>query len=220
MVAVSLKKKRNRLLLARLFAQPSNVLVLDEPTNDLDLDTLDLLEQRVAGYGGTVLVVSHDRDFLNAVADRTLVFEKYDADETDGPWLGPDEGWFVNEYAGGYDDWAARQRPPPVAVPPPQAAAPRGAAARKRRLGFAERRELEELPRRIEALDAEQAALHAQLADPAFYRAGDPEAIARARGRTRELDDDLAAAYARWEELEKVERSVAEESKGSGESEP
>jgi len=196
--------ERNRLLLARLFAQPSNVLVLDEPTNDLDLDTLDLLEERVAGYGGTVLVVSHDRDFLNAVADRTLVFEKYDADEAGSPWLGPAEGWFVNEYAGGYDDWAARQRSPPVATPPSLAAAPRGAAARKRRLGFAERRELEGLPRRIEALDAEQAALHAQLADPAFYRTGDPDAIARARGRTSELDDELAAAYARWEELEKV----------------
>jgi len=194
--------ERSRLLLARLFAQPSNVLVLDEPTNDLDLDTLDLLEERVITYNGTVLVVSHDRAFLDAVVDRTLVFEKYDRNEADGPWLGPDEGWFVNEYAGGYDDWYSRRRQPAVVAPdkPARSAAP----GRKRRMTFAERNELAALPAALDALDAEQAAIHGRLADPAFYRSGDAAAIAQAQQRSEELQAQIETGYKRWEALEKI----------------
>jgi ATP-binding cassette subfamily F protein uup len=198
--------ERNRLLLARLFAQPSNVLVLDEPTNDLDLDTLDLLEERVAGYGGTVLMVSHDRAFLNAVVDRTLVFEKFDNSESSGPWLGRDDGWFVNEYAGGYDDWVAKRRPPPLPATARPAKPTRAEPIRKRRLTFAERTELAALPEQIETLEAEQQALHAQLADPVFYRSGDASAFARAQTRSHELDASIENAYKRWAALDLIRR--------------
>ncbi len=198
--------ERNRLLLARLFAQPSNVLVLDEPTNDLDLDTLDLLEERVAGYGGTVLMVSHDRAFLNAVVDRTLVFEKFDNSESGGPWLGREGGWFVNEYAGGYDDWVAKRRPPPVPATTKPAKPARGETVRKRRLSFAERTELTALPTLIETLESEQKALHAQLADPVFYRSGDAPGFARAQTRSHELDTSIETAYKRWAALDLIRR--------------
>ena len=108
--------ERNRLLLARLFAQPSNVLVLDEPTNDLDLDTLELLEEQLAAYTGPVLIVSHDRSFLNNVVTSVLAFEKHPPGRND-IWLKPDDGWFVNEYVGGYDDWAAKRLLPPETEP-------------------------------------------------------------------------------------------------------
>ena len=195
--------ERNRLQLARLFAQPSNVLVLDEPTNDLDLDTLDLLEERVAAYSGTVLVVSHDRAFLNAVADRTLVFEKYDNATVKGTWLGPTDGWFVNEYAGGYDFWAARKRERAVTSDKPVVPA-RKAAVRKRRLTFAERKELAALPATIEKWEAAQAAHHLQLADPDFYRAQDKVAITQAHALNQDLEKNLAAAYTRWAALEEI----------------
>ena len=181
--------ERNRLLLARLFTREANVLVLDEPTNDLDLETLDLLEELLADFGGTVFLVSHDRDFLNRTVTGTLVFE------------GEGE---VGEYVGGYDDWL-RQRPQPAApAPPPKPVREKPAKERPRKLTFKERQELSELPQRIEELEARQAALHAKMADPAFYReAGD--AVAAARKRLEELEGELAAAYARWSELEEVE---------------
>jgi ATP-binding cassette subfamily F protein uup len=193
--------ERNRLLLARLFAQPSNVLVLDEPTNDLDLDTLELLEEQLDGYQGTVLLVSHDRAFLNNVVTGVLAFEKYASDDP-ARWLGPDEGWFVNDYVGGYDDWAVRRRAPPAPTPvekpkPPPAARPPSV----KRLSEKERRELESLPGRIEALEDEQHQLHVRMSDPAFYR-GTPDDIARARQRYESLIPELEAAYARWEALE------------------
>ncbi len=193
--------ERNRLLLARLFAQPSNVLVLDEPTNDLDLDTLELLEEQLDGYQGTVLLVSHDRAFLNNVVTSVLAFEKYAADDP-ATWLGEDDGWFVNEYVGGYDDWAAQRRSPPAPAAaekksPPKAARP---PARKH-LTDQETRELESLPGRIEALEAEQHTLHARMSDPAFYR-GAPDDIARARKRYEAIIPELEKDYARWEELE------------------
>ena len=193
--------ERNRLLLARLFAQPSNVLVLDEPTNDLDLDTLELLEEQLDAYAGTVLLVSHDRAFLNNVVTSLLVFEKYSLEQP-GPWLGDDEGWFVNEYVGGYDDWAAQRKSPPAPEPavkkespPPPKPAP------KKRISEKERRELEALPARIEALEQEQHRLHARMSDPSFYRSA-PEEIAQARQRYEGIIPELEAAYARWEELE------------------
>ncbi|MGI6495498.1 MAG: ATP-binding cassette domain-containing protein [Kiritimatiellia bacterium] len=191
--------ERNRLLLARLFARPSNVLVLDEPTNDLDLDTLELLEEQLAAYGGTILVVSHDRAFLDNVVTSTLVFEKVDPANPSAPPLGPDDGWRVNEYAGGYSDWEARRPQPPAAEKP--AARPRPAAPEKetpRRLAFKEKRELAELPARIEALEAEQAALHEKIADPAFYRDESPETVQAARDRLAALGPELEAACERW----------------------
>jgi ATP-binding cassette subfamily F protein uup len=200
--------ERNRLLLALLFAQPSNVLVMDEPTNDLDLDTLELLEERLAGYRGTVLVVSHDRAFLNNVVTSTLAFEKGQPGNP-GVWLGPDDGWFVNEYAGGYDDWLARRAQPPAQEPGPVAtvaAPPKTDRPKKRRLWEKDRRELEALPGRIEALEAEQTEWHARLADPAFYRQAKADDVTQARTRLQQIETDLEAAYHRWTELEALEK--------------
>jgi ATP-binding cassette subfamily F protein uup len=181
--------ERSRLLLARLFAREANVLVLDEPTNDLDLETLDLLEELLADFGGTVFLVSHDRDFLNRIVSGTLVFAG--------------EGR-VEEYVGGYDDWL-RQRPQPTAaVPVAKTVREKPAKERPRKLTFKERQELAELPQRIEALETEQAQLHAQSADPAFYRAGG-EQVAALRERLGALEADLEAAYARWAELDALE---------------
>lgn len=185
--------ERNRLLLARLFAKPSNVLVLDEPTNDLDLETLELLEQLVAEFAGTVLVVSHDRAFLNNVVTSTLVFEG------DG---------FVREYAGGYDDWLRQRKPSEAAKPETVAAQPAATepteskpATRARKLSYKEQRELESLVERIAELEAQRESLHATLADPAFYqRAGG--AIAETKGKLAAVEDELAGAYERWETLE------------------
>jgi ATP-binding cassette subfamily F protein uup len=191
--------ERNRLLLARLFAQPSNVLVLDEPTNDLDLDALEVLEEQLGNYSGTVLMVSHDRAFLNNVVTSTLVFEK-----GPGGWLGLDDGWYVNEYVGGYDDWVARRPRPPVTAPPEkekEKTRPQPEAVARMRLTYKEKRELDGIPGHIEALEAEQAQLHARLADPALYRQGDAEGIARARERAARIGAELDAAYLRWEEL-------------------
>ena len=177
--------ERNRLLLARLFTRPSNVLVMDEPTNDLDLETLELLEDLLSEYAGTLLLVSHDREFLNNVVTSTLVLEG--------------EGR-VKEYAGGYDDWL-RQRPE-APLPAVKAPAARPAAAqRTQRLTFKEQRELETLPERIEALEAELGELHQLAADPAFYRKA-PAEIIGVKGRLQSLQNDIAAAYRRWEELE------------------
>ena len=197
--------ERNRLLLACLFARPSNVLVLDEPTNDLDLDTLELLEEQLANYKGTILVVSHDRAFLNNVVTSTLVFEKMDPANPSAPALGAGDGWLVNEYAGGYDDWEKRRPKPPAPAAKPASAAPAQPAKPKpRRLSFKEKRELEELPARIEALEAEQAALNAKIADPAFYRDETPENVQAARDRLDALPAELDAAYERWTELESI----------------
>ena len=197
--------ERNRLLLARLFAEPSNVLVLDEPTNDLDLDTLDLLEEQLDAYAGTVLLVSHDRAFLNDVVTSVLVFEKHHPDRP-GEWLGPDDGWYVNEYVGGYDDWAARRIQPPAAARAPAAAptqaAPKAAPA-KRRLTLKEKLDLESLPGHIEALEAEQAQWHTRMADPAFFRKPKAE-ITQATQRVETIGPELEAAYKRWEELEAI----------------
>jgi ATP-binding cassette subfamily F protein uup len=178
--------ERSRLLLARLFTRPSNVLVLDEPTNDLDVETLELLEGLLVGYGGTVLLVSHDRAFLNNVVASTLAIE-------------PDGR--VKEYDGGYDDYL-RQRPAPA---PPGAAAPRATPPppreRPRRLSSRERRELEELPGRIEALEADRQALTDAMSDPAYYRR-DPSAIAEDHARLARIEAELAAAFERWESLD------------------
>jgi len=177
--------ERHRLLLARLFTREANVLVLDEPTNDLDLETLDLLEELIADYAGTLFLVSHDRDFLNRVVTDVIAFEE------DGR---------VAEYVGGYDDWL-RQRPQATKVLPVAEAASRPAREQKRKLGFKEKKELEGLPGRIEALEAEQAQLQEQLADPQLYRQGGEKVVAL-KARMESLGNELATVYARWQELE------------------
>jgi ATP-binding cassette subfamily F protein uup len=186
--------ERNRLLLARLFSQPSNVLVLDEPTNDLDAETLELLEELLLEYTGTVLLVSHDRMFLNNVATSTLVFE--------------DEGQ-INEYVGGYDDWLRQRWPAQPADSAPtqpdqkKSLPRRDRTPRPRKLSYKEQRELEELPQRIETLESEQAAVHATLADPELYRQGG-EKFAALHARLTILEQELEAAYQRWETLEAI----------------
>lgn len=188
--------ERNRLLLARLFSRPSNVLVLDEPTNDLDMETLELLEERLLQYSGTILLVSHDRDFLNGVVTSTLVFE---------------EKGVVTEYAGGYGDWLM-QRPQPSEKGPSVREAKNGkSAARKqrerrespRKLTFKETQELETLPRHIEELESEQKSLYERLGDPEFYKEAG-EKISRAKVRLDELELALDGTYARWQELESI----------------
>jgi len=178
--------ERNRLLLARLFLRPANVLVLDEPTNDLDLETLDLLEERLGEFQGTLFLVSHDRDFINRVVTSTLVFEG---------------NGHLAEYVGGFDDWL-RQRPAADTKPPkPTTDTPRPRPARPPKLSFKEKQELAELPGTIETLEREQAELHQRLADPETYRQAGDE-IPRTTARLEELDALLAVAYRRWEELE------------------
>ena len=180
--------ERNRVLLARLFAKPSNLLVLDEPTNDLDIETLELLEALLADYPGTVLLVSHDRMLLNNVVTSTLVLEGAGR---------------VREYAGGYDDWLLqRSVPAPVPAAPPRShveARPRRTAPPK--LSFKEQQELETLPQRIETLEAEQAAVYAAMNAPAFYQQGG-DAVVGAMARLEALKHELEGAYARWEALE------------------
>ena len=181
--------ERNRLLLAKLFTRPSNLLVLDEPTNDLDADTLELLEELVRDYAGTVLLVSHDRAFLNNVVTGSLVFEG------DG---------VVNDYVGGYDDWL-RQRPAPAAERKPadksKAEHAEPARDKPKKLSYKDQRELDALPQKIETLEAERAGLQAQMGAPQFYQQ-DKTAISAFQARLAQLDAELAAAYARWEALE------------------
>ena len=180
--------ERNRLLLARLFTKPANVLVMDEPTNDLDAETLDLLEDLLVEYQGTLLLVSHDREFLDNVVTSTLVFEG---------------GGRIGDYVGGYSDWL-RRREALAAAPVRAEAAPAPAAktARpKRALTAREASDLASLPARIEALEKEQAELAAKLADPAFYKR-EPAAFSAAKARLEDLERDHAAAFARWEQLE------------------
>jgi ATP-binding cassette subfamily F protein uup len=190
--------ERNRVLLARLFAKPANLIVLDEPTNDLDAETLEMLEARLVEFSGTVLVVSHDRSFLDNVVSSTLVFEP--AGEG-GPYA-------VKEYVGGYTDWQ-RQRPQATAatIPAPRSQAVASAQpqseqpAPKRKRSFKEQRELDSLPALIDTLETDIASLHAAMAVPDYFRqAGD--VLARDQARLRDLEAQLAQAFARWEALE------------------
>jgi ATP-binding cassette subfamily F protein uup len=186
--------ERNRLLLARLLSKPANVIVLDEPTNDLDLETLELLEQKLVSFSGTILLVSHDRDFLNNVVTSTIVFER----------------GTVREYVGGYDDWL-RQRPDvaepaagksqrPKEQPRTQSDMPETG---KRKLSYNEKRELDLLPAKIETLESELATLHETVAQPEFYKQP-PAEIARTQNQLKDLQQQLTTAYTRWEELEQL----------------
>jgi ATP-binding cassette subfamily F protein uup len=183
--------ERNRLLLARLFTRPANVLVLDEPTNDLDLETLELLEEQLVEWPGTLLLVSHDRVFLDNVVTSTFAFEGNGQ---------------VGEYVGGYADWQRqvratakparddqRQKPPPPPAEPLR--------SQPRRLSYKEQRELESLPARIEALEAEQRTLNETIAAPEFYKEA-AERINTTLARLDALQHELTAAYTRWDELE------------------
>jgi ATP-binding cassette subfamily F protein uup len=194
--------ERNRLLLAKLFTRPSNVLVLDEPTNDLDVETLDLLEELLQEYAGTLLLVSHDREFLNNVVTSTLVLAA---------------GGEVQEYVGGYDDWL-RQAAAVTEHAKAQAAAkiapqakgarenvpaenPARSASKPKKLTYKEVRELEALPEKINELEMEKETLHLTLADPNYYRTA-KDAVAKLTARLAQLESELAQAYSRWEELE------------------
>jgi ABC transport system ATP-binding/permease protein len=195
--------ERNRLMLARLFARPANVLVLDEPTNDLDIETLELLEELIGGFDGTVLLVSHDRAFLDNIVTSTLAFEK------DGR---------VREYVGGWQDYlrqaagsptrafggaqerAARPQTPSGAAAAPERATD-GEGAARRKLSYKEQRELETLPSQIESLEGEQAALKAEMESPEFYKAG-AERIQTVMTRLETVARELEEKISRWMELE------------------
>jgi ATP-binding cassette subfamily F protein uup len=184
--------ERNRLLLAKLFVVPSNVLVLDEPTNDLDAETLDLLEERLLLYKGTILLVSHDREFLNNVVTSTIAFEG--------------EGR-LREYVGGYDDWIRQTRPfdrPPKPETPPKDRSPKreGTPKEKQKLSYKESIELEALPRTIEALEQEKRNLIAILNSSAFYASYDAGKMRETNDRLQAVEKALDDAYHRWDELE------------------
>jgi ATP-binding cassette subfamily F protein uup len=184
--------ERNRLLLARLFAKPSNLLVMDEPTNDLDAETLELLEEMVANYSGTLLLVSHDRAFLDNVVTSTLVFEG---------------GARVNEYVGGYTDWLNQPKIGAAKAMPAQASAknppaPAGVTARKtRKLSYNEQRELAQLPQQIQRLEAQRSELQAWVSDPNAFSADRARAEAALK-HLQSLSAELETSYARWDELE------------------
>ena len=183
--------ERNRLLLAKLFTRPANLLVLDEPTNDLDMETLELLEELLLNFNGTVLLVSHDRAFLNNVVTSTMVFEG------DGR---------IGEYAGGYDDWLSQRKQPETAVKAPKSKKGEEQRPKKekpRKLTFKEKKELEDLPQLIEGLEEEQQRLYAIMADPSFYQESGHEA-GELKTRLEEVERELEIAYQRWEELEAV----------------
>ncbi len=197
--------ERNRLLLARLFALPANVLVLDEPTNDLDIETLELLEDLLQGWDGTVFLVSHDRRFLDNVVTSTIAWEG-------DPAFGGRPGLW-REYAGGYEDWKLqRARSAVAAIPgaaapaaartgaPPDAAAA-GTARARTKLSYKEQRELDALPARIEALEAEQKAIGERLAGAELYTR-EPERVAELNARYAQIEGELASALERWEALE------------------
>ena len=187
--------ERNRLLLARLFARPANLLVLDEPTNDLDIDTLELLEQLLQDYAGTVILVSHDRAFLDNVVTQSIIF----TGSVDNPGK-------LLEMPGGYSDWLAwraRSQPetaPAAKAPPPKPAAPAAPKPKKAGLSYKEQKELEALPARIEALEAEQTDVAAHMADPAVY--ADHVRATALHTRAAEIEEALLGMLARWEELE------------------
>lgn len=185
--------ERNRLFLARLFSKPSNVLVMDEPTNDLDIETLELLEELLLEYPGTLLLVSHDRVFLNNVVTSTMVLEG---------------NGIINEYSGGYDDWLSQRKP---AAPAAERIKPAKEIIRKkktapivaRKLTFKEQREFDSLPSLIDKIETEQTQIYALLADFNFYQKA-PEEIAKTKARSEFLSNELEKAYERWGYLEEL----------------
>lgn len=191
--------ERNRVLLARLFTKPANLLVLDEPTNDLDVETLDLLESLLAEYPGTVLLVSHDREFLNNVVTSTIAFEGHG---------------IIKEYVGGYDDYLTQCTvETPAPAPRIKKNKPRPMKEKIRKLNFNEKKELEILPEQIEKLETEQNELFERLGDPNFYKENGA-AIAGIKSRLQEIEDDLAKKFQRWEILEQIAANAGAIAKG------
>jgi ABC transport system ATP-binding/permease protein len=187
--------ERNRLLLARLFTRPSNLLVMDEPTNDLDMETLELLEDYLMNYSGTVLLVSHDRAFINNVVTSTLVFEG---------------GGVVKEYVGGYDDWLRQHfsEVKPSKMEAGKKVIPRVQAPRpKAKFGFRQQQELESLPKTIQDLETEQQGLCQMMGDPELYKKDKSEIISR-QDRLEAVQKLLAESYSRWEELEQLKNEL------------
>jgi ATP-binding cassette subfamily F protein uup len=195
--------ERNRLLLARLFARPANLVVLDEPTNDLDIESLELLEQKLQDYSGTLLLVSHDRRFLDNVVTQTL------ASEGNGHW---------HDYVGGYTDWLHQRRKQPspsspaakpAAPKPPAATAPPPAAKPRTKLSYKDQRELDALPQEIESLEREQADLTARMSSPDYHRQDGGQQLRTDTKRLEELESLLQTKYTRWEALEDLRGNVA-----------
>ncbi len=182
--------ERNRLMLAKLFTRPFNLLIMDEPTNDLDMDTLELLEELLMDFKGTLLLVSHDRAFINNIVDYCFVFEG-DAR--------------VNQYVGGYDDWI-RQRPAPKSqeVVEPKTTAPAKPQKARKKLGFNEQKELKALPRKIEKLEASISELQQAMSDPEFYQQ-DETIISQTQQQLKQQEADLEQLFERWEALETIE---------------
>ena len=180
--------EKNRLLLAKLFTQPANLLILDEPTNDLDMETLDLLEELLLDYQGTVLLVSHDRSFLNNVVTSSLIFTG---------------NGHIEEMIGGYDDWLETQSttPTPAKKEKPK---PVQRQERPRKLSFKEKKELETLPKRIEALESEQTEIHTKMADPKTYQSGDGSLINGLKKRLQAIETEMEEAYQKWYKLEEL----------------
>ena len=190
--------ERNRILLARLFAKPANVIVLDEPTNDLDAETLELLEEKLVQFTGTVLMVSHDRAFLNNVVTSTLVFE------TDG----------LREYVGGFDDWQRQAQNRAQMLEQPDSApksktnvkAKPSKPEQRKKLSYKEKREFEQLPATIEQLETQIAEIHTQMGSPEFYQKPGVE-ISKIQTNLTTLETELNAAYLRWETLDQIASS-------------
>ena len=186
--------ERNRLLLARLFSKPANLLVMDEPTNDLDVETLELLEELLLEYEGTLLLVSHDRAFINNVVTSTLVFEG---------------NGIINEYVGGYDEWVRQRKedsshPTTSAHKSPPASQAQAQKSGRKKLSYKEKQELESLPKQIETLEEEQQQLQQKLADPDFYKNGG-DGVTKSSERLQQIETQLSTDYARWETLEEME---------------
>jgi ATP-binding cassette subfamily F protein uup len=184
--------EKNRLLLAKLFTKPANLIIMDEPTNDLDMETLELLEERLVEYEGTLLIVSHDRVFLDNVVTSVIVFE--------GQGI-------VNEYVGGYSDWLEySKKQAKLVAKPSKKKAPQAAVSspKKQKLSFTEKKELEELPAQIDKLEAKQGAVNAKIADPKFYQQ-EQGVITVVLSELAQIEKDLAQAYQRWDELEAMQ---------------
>jgi len=187
--------EKNRLLLAKLFTKPANLIIMDEPTNDLDMETLELLEERLVEYEGTLLIVSHDRAFLDNVVTSVIVFEGQGV---------------VNEYVGGYSDWLKYNKEQAKLAKKPNkkkatpVASSSAAAPKKKKLSFKEQKELEELPVQIDKMEAKQGAVNDKISDPKFYQQ-EQDAINIVLGELAQIEKDLAQAYKRWDELEAMQ---------------
>ncbi len=185
--------EKNRLLLAKLFARPANLLILDEPTNDLDLETVELLEELLSEYSGTIILVSHDRAFVNAVATSTIVFEG--------------EG-LIREYAGGYDDWLYQRKNETAPQPQKEKKGREKKTKEKTKLSFREKKELEEIPALIDKKESDKSDLLQKMSDPELFREG--SGVNSLRGEYENLVTELEALYTRWEELENMKAEYGE----------